>query len=98
MGDAPKSAYQIAMDKLAARDKAEGLAPRKALTAKKKDEIAEVRSFYEAKLAEREILFKSEMTKAPATPEKIPEIEKGYATDRMRLESEREQKIAKLRG
>jgi len=95
---APRSAYEIAMEKLASRDKAEGLAPRKKLSDKKKKEIAETRSYYEAKLAEREILFKSEMAKAYATPEKIPEVEKSYATDKGRLENERDEKIARIRG
>jgi len=96
-GGGPKSAYEIAMEKLAARDKAEGVAPRKGLSDKQKEEIAEVRAFYRAKLAEREILYKSDKAKAYADPDKMAEIESSYATDKRRLESERDGKLAKLR-
>lgn len=96
-GGAPKSAYEIAMEKLAASDKAKGLSPRKGLSEKQKEEIAEVRAFYHAKLAEREILYRSDKAKAYGDPDKTAEIESAYATDRRRLESDRDGKLAKIR-
>lgn len=96
MGDAPKSAYEIAMERLRAQDKTSGTTARK-LTAAQKDQIAEIRRFYEAKLAEREILYKGERLKVEDDAEKLRATEAGYATDRRRLESDRDSKIARIR-
>jgi hypothetical protein len=98
MGDAPKSAYEIAMEKLRAKDAARGEKPGRKLTAAQKDQIAEIRRFFEAKLAEREILFRAERSKAAHDPDKLREVEEGYRSDRRRFESEREAKIEKVRG
>jgi hypothetical protein len=98
MGNAPKSAYEIAMEKLKAKDAASGESPGRKLTRGEKDQIAGIRSFYESKLAEREILFRSERAKVEHVPEKLKEIEEGYQIDRRRFESERDAKIAKIRG
>jgi len=96
MGDAPKSAYEIAMERLRAQDRTSGATQRK-LTPAQKQQIAEIRKFYEAKLAEREILFRGERLRAGDDPDKIRETEEGYATDRRRLESDRDSKIGKIR-
>src|SRR5580704_11143884 len=53
-----KSAYELAMERL------NKTAPTAKLTEKQKKELAEVDSKYAAKLAERELLLKDEMTKA----------------------------------
>jgi len=98
MGHAPKSSYEIAMEKLKAKDNARGESPGRKLTGIEKDQIAEIRSFYESKLAEREILFKSERAKVAHDPEKLKEIEEGYQTDRRRFNAERDAKIEKVRG
>jgi hypothetical protein len=95
--DAPKSAYEIAMEKLRARDRERGEAAAKPLTDEQREKIAEVRRFYEAKLAEREILHRSERRKVAHDPDKLREQEENYAADRRRLESERDAKIAKIR-
>jgi hypothetical protein len=97
MADAPKSAFELAMEKLRARDAERGEKPTAKLTEAKKKEIAEARLFYEAKLAEREILFQSERRKAGEDPEKIQAVEEAYATDRRRLESDRDARIEKIR-
>jgi hypothetical protein len=98
MGNAPKSAYEIAMEKLKAKDAAAGESPGRKLTGAEKDQIAGIRSFYESKLAEREIFFRSERAKVAHDPEKLRELEGGYQTDRRRFESERDAKIGKIRG
>lgn len=98
MGDAPKSAYEIAMEKLRAKDAATGEPPGRKLTSAEKKKIAEIRRFYDSKLAEREILFNGERARALDDPEKLKETEEGYRLDRRRLESERDLKIGRIRG
>ena len=49
-----KSAYELAMDRLRARDRDEGVAERKPLTKDQKDRIADARRTAQAKLAEVE--------------------------------------------
>jgi hypothetical protein len=98
VSDAPKSAYELAMEKLRAQDKERGEKPGKGLTEAKKKQIAEVRRIFEAKLAEREILHRSDVVKAAGDEEKLRELEKNYQTDRRRIEAERDEKIRKLRA
>lgn len=97
MSDGPKSAYEIAMEKLRAQDKERGEKRGKSLSEAKKKQIAEVRRVFEAKLAEREILHRSDVIKAGGDDEKLHELEKNYQTDRRRLEAGRDEKIQKLR-
>lgn len=97
MAQEPKSSFEIAMEKLKERDRERGKAPPRKLTAKEKAQIAEVRSFYESKLAEREILFGDEMKRAGFDDAKREEVEKAYAEDRRRMEHERDEKIRKIR-
>ncbi len=98
MGNEPKSAYEIAMEKLRARDVDRGEKPGRKLSAALKAQLAEIRKFYESKLAEREILFRSERAKVLHDPEKLKEADEHYRTDRRRFESERESKIEKIRA
>jgi hypothetical protein len=98
MGTGPKSAFELAMQKLESQDKQKGeSAPRK-LTKKQKEEIAEARSFTKAKLAEREILHNADLAGALEDPDKAREIEENYLTDRKRLESDRDAKIARIKA
>jgi hypothetical protein len=53
--EAPKSAYELAMERLRKKDAEEGV-ERRPLTDAQRTAIAEVRNFYEAKLAEIEVL------------------------------------------
>src|ERR1043165_6999707 len=64
----PKSAYEIAMEKLKARDREKGVAEAKPLGAAEKARIAEIRTQARAKLAEMEILWKSERLKLMGAP------------------------------
>jgi hypothetical protein len=93
--NAPKSAYELAMERLRKRDEEAGIASRP-LTDTQKAAIAEVRNFYEAKLAEVDVLHHSKL-RAVFDPAERDLLEQNYRRDRERLTSERDQKIAKLR-
>ncbi len=101
MGDELKSAYELAMEKLARKDKEKGEATGSGkLTAKQKQKIAAIRGEVEAKLAERQILFKSEMKKARsemAAHDAIEAIEEAYRRDRERLLSRQEERLREVR-
>jgi len=94
--EAPKSAYELAMERLRKKDAAEGIAER-AVTEQQKAEIAEVRRVYEAKVAEAEILFKSKMATV-FEPEERGKLAEGHRRDLQRLQDDRERKLAKIRG
>ena len=96
MDDAPKSAYELAMERLKKKDAEEGVSER-LLTPEQKQEIAEIRKTYGAKLAQEEILFKSK-TMALIDPETRRTIEDNYRRDVERLTYERDRKIEKIHG
>jgi hypothetical protein len=93
-----KSAYEIAMEKLRKKDAAEGIVETP-LGEDQKDEIAEIRKHYGAKIAEREILYEAEQRKAALTgdPEQIRNTEDAYRRDRELFESEMQAKIRAVR-
>jgi hypothetical protein len=93
--DAPKSAFELAMERLRQKDAEEGI-ERKPLTDAQKTAIAEVRVFYEAKLAELDVLHKDKLLTTFDPAERAARDEE-YRRDRERLTSERESKIEKLR-
>jgi hypothetical protein len=90
-----KSAYDLAMERLRKSDKDAGIESRP-LTDAQKAAIAEVRNFYEAKLAEQQVLHQSTLQKTQEPGERAA-LEENYRRDRERLGSERDSKIAKLR-
>ena len=95
MDDAPKSALELAMARLKKQDAEQGVSER-FLTEDQKQEIAEVRKTYGAKLAQEEILFKSK-TRVYIEPDTRREIEEHYRRDVERLNHERDRKIEKIR-
>ena len=95
MYDAPKSALELAMARLKKQDAEQGVSER-FLTDDQKQEIAEVRKTYGAKLAQEEILFKSK-TRVYIEPDTRREIEEHYRRDVERLNHERDRKIEKIR-
>jgi hypothetical protein len=96
MSDKPlKSSFELAMDRLKAKDVAEGVAETKPLTKAQKDRIAELRSEAKAKLAELEILHRKNRA-GTSDPEELKKIEENYATDRARAESRRDTEIEKV--
>lgn len=94
--DAPKSAYEIALERLRQKDRQEGVEDRP-LSDEQKARIGEVRQTYEARLAEREILHQSSLRKTE-DPAEREALEEQYRRDRERLGSERDGKIEKIRG
>jgi len=61
--DAPKSAYEIILERLKKKDRDDGVEEHP-LSGEQKDRIAGVRQVYEARLAEREILHQASRRKA----------------------------------
>ena len=83
------------MARLKKQDAEQGVSER-FLTDDQKQEIAEVRKTYGAKLAQEEILFKSK-TRVYIEPDTRREIEEHYRRDVERLNHERDRKIEKIR-
>ena len=99
--DKPKSAYEITLEKLKRQDRARGDAAPATLSDGQKKAIAEIRRVSQARLAEREILYRSERTKVLSDPEgaaKLEKIEEEYATDRRRIEEDRDRRIEAVRA
>lgn len=93
---APKSAYELAMERLRRKDKDAGVEER-LLSEEQRAEIADIRRLYDARLAEREILHQSERRRAQ-TPEALEQLEENYRHDRERIASERDSKVDKVRS
>lgn len=91
-----KSAYELAMERLKKKDADEGISER-ALSDEQKQEIAEIRKTYGAKLAQEEILFKSK-TAGLLDPDSLRLLQENYHRDVDRLTHERDRKIEKVRG
>ena len=94
--DGPKSALELAMERLRKKDKEAGV-DATPVTDAQRAAIAEARSVSEAKLAEREILFKSKMA-VIREPEAREVLEQEYRRDRERITSDRDRKIEEIRG
>ena len=90
-----KSAVELAMERLAKKDADAGVESRP-LTDAQKAAIAEARNFYDAKIAEQEVLHQSKM-RAAFDPAVRETLETEYRRDRERLVSERDRKIEKIR-
>ena len=95
MDDAPKSALELAMARLKKQDAEQGVSER-SLSEEQKNEIAEVRKAYGAKLAQEEILHKSK-TQALIDPESRRTLDENYRRDVERLTHERDRKVEKIR-
>ena len=93
--DAPKSAYELAMERLRQKDKEQSV-EEPSLTAKQKAAIAEARQFHQAKAAEREILHQAAMA-AARTHEEVDKLNEELRRDQERLTSDRDRKIAEIR-
>ena|SRR2546422_7361975 len=99
--DAPKSAYEIALEKLKQRDRERGETAPTALTDEQKKAITDIRKVFQARLAEREILHRSEragLLSQPEGEEKLQALEDEYVKDRQRIEEQRERAIQAARA
>jgi dephospho-CoA kinase len=95
--EAPKSAFELAMERLRKKDADEGVTTR-SLTDQQKSAIAEVRSYYESKIAEQQILQEAALRRMfGVDPAEVEEVERGFRREKERLASERDAKIEKIR-
>lgn len=95
MDSGPKSALELAMERLKKKDAEQGVSER-ALTEDQKNDLAEVRKTYAAKLAQEEIIFKSK-TAGFLDHDSRQVLEENYRRDVERLNHERDRKIEKIR-
>jgi hypothetical protein len=91
--DRPKTAYEIAMERFRDKDKPE----ERPLTDAQKAAIGEARQVYQARVAEREILHQAALRRAE-TPEAVEELAQQYRRDLDRLATDRDRKIAEVKG
>jgi hypothetical protein len=91
-----KSAYELAMERLSKSDPQSS----KALTAAQRSSLAEVDKVYMGKIAEREIFLKQQLEKALAgrDADEVDKIRKQMASERSRLEEEREAEKDRVRS
>ena len=93
---APKSAYELAMERLRKKDEEAGVV-RKDLTDEQKAQIADLRSLYQSKIAEIELRHQAKALEA-LDPGSRETLDAEYRHDRERLVSERDRRIEKIRG
>ena len=89
-----KSAYELAMERL------EKKMPSVALTVEQKAQIAEIESTFKARMAERELLLKEQISKAQTAGniEEADSLQKQLTIDLRRLQEEAGAKKEKLRA
>jgi hypothetical protein len=92
----PRSAYEIAMERLRQKDVRDGVdhQPR---TDEQKAAIADIRSLYDAKIAQAEVMHRSAVVGILDEDARIRADEE-YQRDRARLQAERDARIDKIRG
>ena len=93
--EAPKSAYELAMERLRQRDADEGVEER-AVSDAQKAEIAEARRVHEAKTAEAEILYKSKLM-TTFEPDERAKLEEQHRRDLARIQTDLDRKLKKIR-
>jgi hypothetical protein len=89
-----KSAYELAMERLNKH------APQAKLTDVQKKELAELDSRYAAKIAEREIFLKGELSTAAQKGdfEAVEQLEKQLVSERRKFQAELEEKKEAVRN
>ena len=90
-----KSSLELAMERLAKKDADAGIES-KPMTEAQKAAIAEVRSFYQAKIAELEVLHQSKVNNT-FDPAERETLDQQYRREREHLTTARDNKIAGLR-
>jgi hypothetical protein len=93
---APKSALELALERLRKQDQAAGIVETP-LTDEKRAAIGDARNFCEAKTAERKILHESKLA-TTWDPEERAKLEEEYRRDLDRLLSDRDRKIERIRS
>ena len=93
----PKSSFELAMERLRKKDAEDGVTTRP-MTDQQKSAIAEVRSFYDSRIAEQEILQQSAMKQLRGgDPAQLDEVSRRFRRERERLASERDAKVDRIR-
>ena len=93
--NAPKSAFELAMERLRKKDEEAGIVEQK-LTDEQKAAIAEARSIYEARVAELQILQRDKRFTMRDAAELLA-MDDEYRRDMERFASDRDAKIKKIR-
>jgi hypothetical protein len=93
---APKTAYELAMERLRKKDEAAGVV-QTPLTDEQKAAITEIRSLYGARLAQAD-LEHQDRVRATFDPAIHEALEVEYRRERERLTAEMDAKIEKARG
>jgi hypothetical protein len=95
MSDKPKSSYELVMERLRKKDAEAGI-EEKPLTDEQRAAIAEARSVYDSKVAERRIMHQSAI--APVfDPAELAERDSELRRDLERFASERDARIKRIR-
>jgi hypothetical protein len=92
----PRSAFEIAMDRLRQKDAQDGVEP-PSRTDEQRAAITEVRSVYDAKLAQAEVMHRSAVA-GVFDPDVRAKLDEEYQRDRARFVSERDAKIDRIRS
>jgi hypothetical protein len=92
----PRSAYEIAMERLRQKDARDGV-DRQPRTDEQKAAIAGIRSLYDAKIAQAEVMHRSAVVGILDEDARI-RLDEEYQRDRARLQAERDARIEKVRG
>ena len=95
MSDAPKSALELVMERLRKKDAESGV-EETPLTDAQRAEIAEARSVYEARVAERRIMHQSAVL-ITIDPAERAQRDEELRRDLDRFESDRDAKIRRIR-
>jgi hypothetical protein len=95
MTDQPKSALELVMERLRKKDADAGIAEQ-TLTDAQKAAIAEARSIYEAKVAERQILHRGKVL-TTVDPQERAALDEEYRRDLGQFASDRDAKIGRIR-
>ena len=96
MSDGPKSAFELAMEKLKKKDVEAGVEAQ-VLTEAQRAAIAEAKNVYDARVAERRILHQSAVLSV-FDPAELAERETELRRDLERFASDRDAKIKKIRS
>jgi hypothetical protein len=94
--DRPKSAVELAMERLRQKDADSGIVGRPP-TEEQKAAIADARSMHASKIAELEILQRSKLA-GMFDPAERAQANEEYRRDLSRIHDDLERKIAKIRG
>lgn len=96
MSDAPKTSYELAMERLRKQDADAGIQETH-LTDAQRAAITEVRSSYEARVAERKIMYQSAVN-GLFEPAELEERAAELRRDLDRFERERDEQIKRIRA